>query len=93
MVISEERSKKNIRQSRLRTSKEVPGEDANRRIINFESARRALERAEVEEAHRPVGMIDYGLLRERLSEDWLELLLTMALFLAALLGLYVGFVG
>ena len=93
MVVSEERNKQNFRQSRLRNSREVLGEDANRRIINFESARRALEWAEVEKAHRPVALMDYSRLKESLSEDWLELLLTMALSLAALLGLCVGFLG
>ena len=93
MVVSEERNKQNFRQSRLRNSREVLSEDANRRIINFESARRALEWAEVEKAHRPVALMDYSRLKESLSEDWLELLLTMALSLAALLGLCVGFLG
>jgi hypothetical protein len=93
MVISEERNRRNLRKSRLRSSDEVLGEDTNRRIINFESARRALEWAEVQKGQRPVALMDYTLLKESLSEDWLELLLTMALSLAALLGLYVGFLG
>jgi len=93
MLISEERNKRNLRESKLRSSEEVLGEDANRRIINFESARRALEWAEVKKAPWPVALMDYSLLKESLSEDWFELLLTMALSLAALLGLYVGFLG
>jgi len=93
MVISEERNKRNLRESKLRSSEEVLGEDANRRIINFESARRVLEWAEVKKAPWPVALMDYSLLKESLSEDWFELLLTMALSLAALLGLYVGFLG
>ena len=88
MVISEQRNKRNVRESRLRSSEEVLGE-----YVNFESARRALEWAEVEKVHRPVALMDYSLLKESLSEDRLELLLTTALSLAALLGLYVGFLG
>ena len=79
MVISEERNKRNLRESKLLSSEGVLGEDANRRIINFESARRALEWAEVEKARRPVAVMDYSLLKESVSEDWFELLPTMAL--------------
>jgi hypothetical protein len=38
-----------------------------------------------------VALVDYSSLQRGLSQDWLELLLTMALFLAVLLGLYVVF--
>lgn len=79
--------------ARLRSSAEVLSEDANRRIINFESARKALERAEVKEPQSPAALVDYNGLENSGSEDWLELLLTMALFFAALLGLYLGLLG
>jgi hypothetical protein len=47
----------------------------------------------MEEAQRPVALVDYNRLQQSVSEDWLELLLTMALFFAVLLGLYVGLRG
>lgn len=62
-------------------------------VINFESARNALEPAELEEAHSRAALAEYSRLQKSLSEDWLELLLTMALFIAMLSALYIGFLG
>ena len=68
---------------------EVP----TQRIINFESGRKALEKAWFEEEQSRAMLVERTRLPRRLPEDWLEFLLTMALFFAVLLGLYVGFIG
>jgi hypothetical protein len=63
----------------------------NPKIINFEQGRRALEKGAEEQNHRRLikgirfpGSGPY---------DWSELLLTMAMLFALLLGLYVGLIG
>jgi hypothetical protein len=63
----------------------------NQKIINFEQGRRALEKGVEEQNHRRLikGIRFPG----GRPYDWLELLLTMAMLFALLLGLYVGLIG
>jgi hypothetical protein len=62
-------------------------------IINFETGRKALEKGALKEEQRSVKLIKSIRLPGGLPYDWSELLLTMAMLFALLLGLYVGLIG
>jgi hypothetical protein len=64
-----------------------------RKIINFEQGRKALEKDALEEEQSRVRLIKSIRLPGSLPYDWSELLLTMAMLFALLLGLYVGLIG
>ena len=61
------------------------------KVINFEQGRKALEKGALEEEQNRVRLIKS--IPVGLPYDWLELLLTMAMLFALLLGLYVGLIG
>ena len=63
------------------------------KIINFEQGRKALEKRALEEEQSRVRLIKSIRLPGGLPYDWSELLLTMAMLFALLLGLYVGLIG
>jgi hypothetical protein len=63
------------------------------KIINFEQGRKAFEKGALEEEQNRVRLIKSIRLKEGLHYDWSELLLTMAMLFALLLGLYVGLIG
>ena len=63
------------------------------KIINFEQGRKALEKGALEEEQSRVRLIKSIGLPGGLPYDWSELLLTMAMLFALLLGLYVGLIG
>ena len=63
------------------------------KIINFEEGRKALEKRALEEERSSVRLIKSIRLPGGLPYDWSELLLTMAMLLALLLGVYVGLMG
>jgi hypothetical protein len=63
------------------------------KIINFEQGRNALENGALEEEQSRVRLIKSIRLPGGLPYDWSELLLTMAMLFALLLGLYVGLIG
>ena len=63
------------------------------KIINFEQGRKALEKGALEEEQSRVRLIKSIRLPGGLPYDWSELLLTMAMLFALLLGLYVGLIG
>jgi hypothetical protein len=63
------------------------------KIINFEQGRKALEKGAAEEEQSRVRMTKSIRLPGGLPYDWSELLLTMAMLFALLLGLYVGLIG
>ena len=63
------------------------------KIINFEQGRKALEKGALEEKQSRVRLIKSIRSPGCLPYDWSELLLTMAMLFALLLGLYVGFIG
>jgi hypothetical protein len=62
-------------------------------IINFEQGRKALEKGALEEEQNRARLIKSIRVPGALPYDWLELLLTMAMLFASLLGLYVGLIG
>ena len=63
------------------------------KLINFEQGRKALEKGALEEEQSRVRLIKSIRLPEGLPYDWSELLLTMAMLFALLLGLCVGLIG
>ena len=63
------------------------------KIINFEQGRKALEKGALEEEQSRVRWIKSIRLPGGLPYDWSELLLTMAMLFALLLGLYFGLFG
>jgi hypothetical protein len=63
------------------------------KVINFEQGRKALEKGALEEEQSRVRLIKSIGFPGGLSSYWSELLLTMAMLFALLLGLYVGLIG
>jgi hypothetical protein len=70
----------------------APEADLSSKIINFEQGREALEKGALGRAESCKIDKEHSCARG-LPYDRLELLLTMAIFFAALLGLYVGLIG
>jgi hypothetical protein len=89
----EEVNRNTLNNLERRTLRDVPDEVPTQTIIYFESGRKALERARLEEEQSRATLLERSPLQGRLPEDWLEFLLTIALFFALLLGLYVGLIG
>jgi hypothetical protein len=89
----EEANRNKLNNLERRTLRDVPDEVPTQTIINFESGRKALEKARLEEEQSRATLVERSPLQGRLPEDWLEFLLTIALFFALLLGLYVGLIG
>ena len=63
------------------------------KIINFEQGRKALEKGALEEEQSRVRLTKSIRLPGGLFYYWSELLLTLAMLFALLLGLYVGLIG
>ena len=63
------------------------------KFFQFEQGRNALENGALEEEQSRVRLIKSIRLPGGLPYDWSELLLTMAMLFALLLGLYVGLIG
>ena len=76
----------NIEFFRLEEAADKP---PTRTIIEFDSGRKA-QKARSEERQRCAALLEHGRLPCRLPEDWLEFVVTMALFFALLFGFYVG---
>jgi hypothetical protein len=73
-------------------SGEGPDKVSPQKIIDFESGRKALEKARLEKEQSCARLVERSRFRGRLPDDWLEFLLTLTLFFALLLGLYVGLI-
>jgi hypothetical protein len=76
-----------------RTLRDVSDEGSTQTIINFESGRKALEKARLEEQQSRAMLVEHRPSQRRQPEDWLEFSLMIALFFALLLGLYLGLIG
>jgi hypothetical protein len=76
-----------------RTLRDVSDEGSTQTIINFESGRKALEKARLEEQQSRAMLVEHRPSQRRQTEDWLEFSLMIALFFALLLGLYLGLIG
>jgi hypothetical protein len=69
---------------------EVFENDPTGKIIDFESGRKALKKDAFDDEQNRVRLIERRRVPSRLPEDWLELLLTIALFVGLLSGLAGG---
>ena len=73
-------------------SGEGPDKLLSHKVIDFEAGRKALEKDRLKEEQSRARLVKRIRL-PRLSGDLLDFALTMALFFALLLGLYVGLIG
>ena len=92
MVIIKETNKNRLGNRERRRACEVFKEVSTPKIIDFELGRKALEKSALEEEQSRARLMERIRLPGELPDDWFELLLTMAMFFALLLGLYVGLI-
>lgn len=92
MVIIKETNKNKLGNRERRITREVFKEVSTPKIIDFELGRKALEKGALGEEQSRARLVERIHL-PRLSDDLLELALTMAIFFALALGLYVGLIG
>jgi len=92
MVIIKEKSKNKLGNRERRRVREIFKEVSTPKIIHFELGRKALEKDALEEEQSRARLKERICLPGGLPDHWFELLLTMAMFFALLLGLYVGLI-
>ena len=92
MVITKTTNKTKLRKRERRRAREVFKEVSTPKIIDFELGRKALEKGALEEEQSRARLMERIRLPGGLPEHWCELVLTMAMFFALLLGLYVGLI-
>ena len=92
MVIIDRTNRNKLANAEGSASGDGPDDVPSQKIVDFESGRKALEKGALEEQSR-ARLVERIRLPGRLSGDWLEFSLTMAIFFALLLGLYVGLIG
>ena len=92
MVIVGETNRNKLANAERSASREGPDKLPSHKVIDFESGRKALEKGRLKEEQSRARLVERIRL-PRLSGDLLEFLLTMAMFFALLLGLYVGLIG
>ena len=92
MVIIKETSKNKLGNRERRRVREIFKEVSTPKIIDFELGRKALEKDALEEEQSRARLKERICLPEGSPDHWFELLLTMAMFFALLLGLYVGLI-
>jgi hypothetical protein len=88
-VLFEKADKEKLPGYQAATLGKISAKDPVRNIIDFESGRKAFEKAGLHDERDPARLVEPNRLSCRLSFDWLELLLTMVL-LAGLLLAVVG---
>jgi hypothetical protein len=92
MVIIKETSKNKLENRERRRVREIFKEVSTPKIIDFELGRKALEKDALEEEQSRARLKERICLPGGLPDHWFELLLTMAMFFALLLGLYVALI-
>src|SRR6202140_2285148 len=92
MVIIKETNKNKLGNREQRRAREVFKEVSTPKIIDFELGRKALEKGALEEEQSRARLMERIRLPGRLPDDRCELVLTMAMFFALLVGLYVGLI-
>jgi hypothetical protein len=92
MVIIKETSKNKLGNRERRRVREIFKEVSTPKIIHFELGRKALEKDALEEEQSRARLKERICLPGGLPDHWFELLLTMAMFFALLLGLYVALI-
>jgi hypothetical protein len=85
-MIMEEANKSKAQDCELRSLREVFEKDPTRNIIDFESGRRALQGERLADEQSRVKLMQRSRVASRLSDDWLEFLLTFVLFAGSLVG-------
>ena len=93
MVIIKETNKNRLGNRERRRAREVFKEVPTPKIVDFELGRKALEKRALEEEQSRARLMERIRLPGGLPDLWFELVLTMAMFFALLLGLYVGLIG
>jgi hypothetical protein len=93
MVIIQETDKSKRGEGERRMAPEASKAVLIPNIINFEQGRKALEKGALEKEQSRVRLTESIGLPGGSPYDWSELLLTMAMLFALLLGLYVGLIG
>ena len=92
MVIIKEKSKNKLGNRERRRVREIFKEVSTPKIIHFELGRKALEKDALEEEQSRARLKERICLPGGMPDHWFELLLTMAMFFALLLGLYVALI-
>jgi hypothetical protein len=92
MVIMDTTNRNKLANAERFTLGEGPDKLPSHKVIDFEAGRKALEKGRLKEEQSRARLVERIRL-PRLSGDLLEFSLTMALFFALLLGLYVGLIG
>ena len=92
MVIIKETTKDKLENRERQGAREVFKEVSTPKIIDFELSRKALEKGALEEEQSRARLMERIRLPGGLPDHWFELVLTMAMFFALLLGLYVGLI-
>jgi hypothetical protein len=93
MVIIDRTNRNKLANAEGSASGDGPDDVPSQKIVDFESGRKALEKGALDEEQSRARLVERIRLPGRLSGDWLEFSLTMAIFFALLLGLYVGLIG
>ena len=93
MAIIEETDKSKRGERERGMAPEVSKAVLTPKIIKLEQGRKALEKRALEEEQSRVRLIKSIRMPGGVPYDWSELLLTMAMLFALLLGLYVGLIG
>jgi hypothetical protein len=92
MVFVGETNRNKLANAERSASGEGPDKLLSHKFLDFESGRKALEKGLFKEEESRADLVERIRLL-RLSDDLLEYSLTMAIFFALLLGLYVGLIG
>jgi hypothetical protein len=92
MIIIDEKIKEKVKDPEPPDSGRDFTEVSPRKIIDFESGRKTLEKAGSEKAETSASLAECSRSSGRLHDDWLELLLMIGMFFALFLGLYAGLI-
>ena len=87
MMIIEEANKSKLQDCEPGSFGKVVENDPTRKIIDFESGRKALENNGFDNEQNRVRPVERSRLPSRLPGDWVEFLLTVVLFVGLLSGL------
>jgi hypothetical protein len=93
MVVMDRTNRNELANAGDLASGDGPDDVLSQKIFDFQSGRKALEKGTLDEEQSRARLVERIRLLGRLSGDWLEFFLTMAIFFALLLGLYVGLIG
>jgi hypothetical protein len=91
MVIVGETNRNKLAKGEPSVSGEGPDKLLSHKVIDFESGRKAMENGLLKEEQSRASLVERIPL-PRLSSDLLEFSLTMAIFFALLVGIYLGLV-